>query len=251
MLVRPVCCLYLHQQWGYEFHHNQGDIFPVCGNLTMANYSSPPIDRQDALSRLQKYWECRASDARKEVGAQPDAPVFSMIGHYFYAGLSAAFDGANVIPGSEIGENINSINAHLAFSRGAARQFSSPFIIDFSAWMVGYIRDFSTAQFWGAASSPVGGHSLSLFRRSYFAAFMAGAGALIAEAGAVNYFYQNTTKDGVFALSPVGMIGADLHAFTHAPDSTSPESVRGIPYVPIAIVTEAALGMGLGWSVHA
>ena len=165
-------------EWGYEFHHNQNNIFPICGNLTAAGYSSPPANRDDALARLHRYWECRVASARASVNKTVSDPAFSMIGHYFYAGLSAAFGDGPVIPGTEIGENINSINAHLAFSRGAARQFGHAFIVDFSAWMGGFIRDFSTSRFWGPASSPVGGHSTSLFRRAYFASFMAGAGGV-------------------------------------------------------------------------
>jgi hypothetical protein len=40
-------------------------------------------------------------------------------------------------------------------------------MIDFSAWMQGFITDYSTVRPWGQASSPVGGHSLSLFKRTY------------------------------------------------------------------------------------
>ena len=233
-------------EWGYEFHHNQNNIFPICGNLTAAGYSSPPANRDDALARLHRYWECRVASARASVNKTVSDPAFSMIGHYFYAGLSAAFGDGPVIPGTEIGENINSINAHLAFSRGAARQFGHAFIVDFSAWMGGFIRDFSTSRFWGPASSPVGGHSTSLFRRAYFASFMAGGGALIAEAGAVNYFFEDElTPSGVFRLSPVGEIGADLFQTSHR--GGDPEAVRGVPYVPMALVTEQPLGMGLGW----
>ncbi len=232
-------------EWGYEFHHNEQGTFPECGNYTMAGYKSPPVDRYDALHRLYLYWVCRVFDARNGTHSPPSAPAFSMIGHYFYAGLSAAFNDGPVIPGSEIGENINSINAHLAFSRGAARQFAAPYIIDFSAWMQGYITDYSAQRFWGTASSPVGGHSLSLFKRSYFAAFMSGAGALIAEAGAVNYFYSNYTKAGIFDLSPLGHIGNVLYEISHA--KSDPELIRGIPYVPVALVTEQPHGMGLGW----
>lgn len=232
-------------EWGYEFHNNEQGIFPLCGNLTMAHYEYPPANRTEAQRRLALYWACRAADARATVNASSSTPIFSMTGHYLYSGLGAAFEGGKVIPGSEIGENINSINAHLAFTRGAARQWGMPFIIDFSAWMQGYILDYSKSKFWGTASSPTGGHSLMLFRRAYFASFFAGTNGLLAEAGAVNFFYENTTQSGVLQLSPLGAIGRELYALSHAAGGS--EAVRGIPYVPLAIVIEQAHGMGLGW----
>jgi len=112
--------------------------------------------------------------------------------------------------------------------------------------MQGFITDYSREQFWGPASSPVGGHSLSLFKRVYFSAFMAGAGTLVAEAGAVNYFLDNSSSAGApFALSPVGEIGRALYAFSHQPGGA--EAARGIPYVPAAIVAPSTLGAGLGF----
>eukprot|EP01116_Phalansterium_solitarium_P022442 TRINITY_DN7415_c0_g1_i1.p1 TRINITY_DN7415_c0_g1~~TRINITY_DN7415_c0_g1_i1.p1 ORF type:complete len:750 (-),score=225.23 TRINITY_DN7415_c0_g1_i1:141-2390(-) len=236
-------------EWGYEFHNNQQHIFPICGNLTMAAYAQPPADRDDALERLRLYWLCRATEAQQAIGPAA-GPVFSMIGHYLYGHLSCSFGSVGVV-GSEIGENINSINAHLAASRGAARQFGVPFTIDFSAWMQGYILDYSKAQFWGSASSPVGGHSLSLFRRAYYSAFMSGAGGLIAEAGAVNFFYQTYDSNGLLNLSPLGEIGQAFYKFTHGgaaqPAIANYELIRGIPYVPTALLIEQAHGMGLGF----
>ena len=152
---------------------------------------------------------------------------------------------------SQVGENINSINAHISHVRGAARQFGAPYLLDFSPWMQGYILDYSTPPgFWGAASSPVGGHSLSLFHRTYVAAYMAGASSLSAEAGAVNWFLPNTTADGVLALSPLGEIGRTVFAFSHrgaADGGGSSDEQRGVPYVPTALITEMAWGAGLGW----
>ena len=245
-------------EWGYEFHNNVGGIFPVCGNLTSSAYAAPPADRGAALARLQAYWACRAADARAAVNASDGSPVFSMIGHYLYSGLAAGWEGpGRIIPGSEIGETINSIQLHLAATRGAARQArGAPFVIDFSAWFDGFITDYSTLRPWGAASSPTGGHSLQLFRRAYFAAFAAGASGLIVEAGAVNAFLQSTDGDGVLELSPLGDVVAELYAYTHSPPppgggggggGSDPEAVRGIPYVPLALVMEQAHGMGLGW----
>jgi hypothetical protein len=252
-------------EWGYEFHHNDPpSTFPVCGNLTSSGYATPPNDVAEAYARLRLYWRCRAADARKAAGLGAASPVFSMIGHYFYAALSASFEAegegvaGGIIAGSEIGENINSINAHLAFTRGAARQFGGPWIIDFSSWMNGFIRDYSRSAFWGNSSSPVGGHSLSLTRRAYFAVFMSGASALIAEAGAVNFFLEEPELPLPLPLSPLGRVGAEVYAFSHRrhsqrrgspPPSTSSDSeaVRGIPYVPLALVSEQAHGMGIGF----
>jgi hypothetical protein len=246
-------------EWGYEFHHNNPpSSFPVCGNLTSSGYATLPADLAEAYARLRLYWRCRAADARRAAGLAVGSPVLSMIGHYFYTALSASFEAeegaaGGVIAGSEIGENINSINAHLAFTRGAARQFGGPWIIDFSTWMNGFIRDYSKSAFWGSASSPAGGHSLSLTRRAYYAAFMSGASGLIAEAGAVNFFLEEPS----LPLSALGHVGAEVYAFSHrrhrrgnpAPRGTSSdaEALRGIPYVPLALVSEQAHGMGLGF----
>eukprot|EP00759_Apiculatamorpha_spiralis_P005827 PhF_6_TR13436/c0_g2_i3/m.21453 len=238
-------------EWGYEFHNNQNNIFPTCGNLTMQGYSQPPANRSDALHRLKLYWECQAKYARSLFNASSSAPLWSMMGHYFYTGLSAWFeDGVtgSIMPGSEVGENINSVQAHIAFVRGAGKQFGAPTIMDVSTWMQGFITDYSVSKIWGQASSPVGGHSLSFYNRVYTAIFMSGINGLVAEAGAVNWFYENkTASGGQFLLSPLGEIGQAVYKMTHPANGGGPESVRGISYVPIALITEVPHGMGLGW----
>ena len=133
-------------EWGYEFMHNEQHIFPVCGNLTESAYSTAPVTREEALQRLQRYWNCRAADARLTANASsPQIPLISEIGHYLFAGDSMVFpQDFSVIPGSEIGENINSINLHIAATRGAAKTVGpiSPFLLDFSSWLQGYILDY-------------------------------------------------------------------------------------------------------------
>ena len=130
-----VPCLYngtlpMVAEWGYEFMNNAGNIFPLCGNLTEAGYAAPPATRAEAFGRLQLYWRCRAGADRSRTKQPADAPIVSEIGHYLFASMSALMDlGGGVIPGSEIGENINSVNAHFAHIRGAARQFGSPFLV--------------------------------------------------------------------------------------------------------------------------
>jgi hypothetical protein len=253
-------------EWGYEFFNDVNNLFPVCGNLTASGYASPPVNRSDAAQRVAAYWLCRAAAARNATTTPPppttsplanDAGgVFSMAGHYFFDSVAGAAGGLGV-SGSEIGENINSINLHLAWTRGAARQFAVPFTLDFSAWFQGYILDYSPPPgFWGSASSPVGGHSLSLFKRAYYASFVSGAGSIIAEAGAVNFFAGNETgKDGGFPLSPLGQLGQDFYAFTHggvpAPAIVDSETIRGLPYVPLALLLPATAGLGIGFFYQA
>jgi len=236
-------------EYGYEFMNNQNGIFPLCGNLTEAAYKNPPVNRTEAYVRLELYWQCRAAAERNRTNQPSDSPIVAEIGHYLFSSMTALMDASNkVIPGSEIGENINSIQAHVSHIRGAARQFNAPFVIDFSAWMQGWITDYSPPPgFWGSsASSPIGGHSLSLFKRAYFATFFGGANMLVAEAGAVNFFYENKTTNGVFNLSPLGEIGKTLFAFSHGFGSPA-VSARGVPFVPIGVVTELSFGAGLGW----
>ena len=69
-------------------------------------------------------------------------------------------------------------------------------------WDAGFITDYSTDRPWHAASAAGGdgGHSLSLFKRSWWLSYLSGANHLIAEAGGVNLFYQNMTAQGVYSL---------------------------------------------------
>jgi len=167
-----------------------------------------------------------------------------------FSGLSVLFPRigtGTVLPGSEIGENINSINFHVAATRGAARAGAAPWLIDFSSWMAGFITDYTTPGFWGPSSSPVGGHSPSLMRRSYYYSFVSGAGALVSEAGAVNFFLS-AADPAPFPLSPLGLAGADFSAFTRSGwDGSGVEAARGLPYAPVAIVLPVTTGVGLGW----
>ena len=100
--------------------------FTTCENSSLHAHPSPPASRDEALSWLLQYWRCRAADARAAVNASASAPVFSMIGHYLFDGNAAAVEGSAIIPGSEIGENINSIGLHLVKSRSSSQYPLSP-----------------------------------------------------------------------------------------------------------------------------
>jgi hypothetical protein len=82
---------------------------------------------------------------------------------------------------------------------------------------------------------------------------MAGASQLIAEAGAVNWFYENTSSDGVLNLSPLGDIGRAFTNFSSGGQLREGEIAafeRGEAYAPVAIVLESAHGFGLDWAMQ-
>jgi hypothetical protein len=157
-------------------------------------------------------------------------PWNSMNGHYpfhHYAG-EWGFD----VLGSEIGENINSYQMMIAFNRGAARQYRTPWFIDFSPWHGPGITDYSDQRVWGDYSGSDHGHSLNLFKRSYFVSYMSGAGAVVAEAGGVNFFTGRRDGEGYLLLSPLGEVGRAFNAFVREyPD-------RGVAYTPFGIVVD-------------
>ena len=173
-------------EWGYEFQVFAPDKFPSspCVSLTMPTYAAPPASRTEALARMERYYQCRiAAVDRANGGAATD--VIELTCHYYYTAFGAALGRTSAVA-VEVGENGNSINAHFAFARGTARQFQLPWMVDFSAWMAGFITDYSTVRPWGPASAAGGdgGHSVSLFKRTYFTTYLQGASQLTAEAGA-------------------------------------------------------------------
>ncbi len=191
-----------------------------------------PTSEEEALRRLQLYYRARV----KQLSGNP--LILSVTGHFFYQHRGAEWGAQLVL--SEVGENIISTQAHIAFTRGAARQYHVPWGMDMSSWFGPSIRDYSSPPVWKEPSpgpiysSPTGGHSLSLTKRIYFASYMAGANFFMDEAGSVNFF------DGE-ALSPLGKVAQDFNQFTvNHPD-------RGTPYVPIAILMDRIHGMGLSW----
>jgi len=177
-------------EWGYEFQAFDVQHFASspCVNLTLPSLALvgiKPRTKLEALAKMNAYYDCRLSAATSAPGA--DSSVFNLIGHYFYAGLGVQ-RGHTALVASEIQENINSIQCHYALTRGAARQYSLPWAIDVSPWDAGFITDYSVKRPWGAASAAGGdgGHSLSLFKRSWYLSYLSGANSLIIEAGGVS-----------------------------------------------------------------
>jgi hypothetical protein len=239
-------------EWGYDFQAFAAKQQPTsdCINMTipsLALHGIVPKDRAEALSFMNTYFDCRTAKVLADsggpgsVGNNTQPKILNLIGHFFYASFGVQRGKTSVVA-SEIQENINSIQGHYAFTRGAARQYHIPWAIDVSPWWSGMITDYSNAPGqWGPASASGGdgGHSVSLFKRSWYTAYLSGANQLIIEGGGVNLFFSNYTDEGVLRLSPLGENAQGLKTFV---DSFKE---RPIPYVPMAVVLEHAHGFGL------
>ncbi len=189
-----------------------------------------PVSPQEAVQRLEAYYRARRA------ALPANAQIQSINGHFCFQHYGAAW-GADFV-GSEVGENVQSTQAHIAFTRGAGTQYGIPWGIDMSPWYGPSIRDYSTTRPWADNSGETYGHSLSLFRRTYYASYMAGASMVEAEGGSVNFFRGENVP---LAISPLGQVGQEFFAFTNA----HPE--RGRPYVPAAVVLDRFQSFGLSW----
>ena len=107
-----------------------------------------------------------------------------------------------------------------------------PWFIDFSAWHGPSVTDYSTNKIWPEYSGPDHGHSLSLFERSLFMSYMAGAGQITAEGGGAFSFLPLLDDQGRYRLSPYGEACKRFRDFTLAhPDI-------GVPLTPFAVVLD-------------
>ena len=232
-------------EWGYTYYKIPPGA--VIGDGTIRDnrdcygpyagcYDAGPTSKQDGYDRLSSFWI-------DHVPTATDGGLLASInGHYFFQHYGAAW-GADIVM-SEVGENIDSIQAHVAFTRGAARQNGKPWGLDFSAWYGAFFRYYLGGQPWtGVTACPTCGHSDSLFERAYYLTYMSGASYLSEEGGAI-YYWSGADPEadgGALPLSPIGQIAQEFAAFTRAhPD-------RGTPYVPTAVLLEEDHGMGLGF----
>lgn len=209
-------------EWDYSFLNLKDGAMDGSGRVHYGGFPTPPANRSEALGVMRNYvLNIMEGETR---------PWASFNGHYpfhHYAG-EWGFDAI----GSEIGENIHNYQLQLAFNRGAARQYGKPWFVDVSAWFGGGITDYSAAKPWGEYSGPDNGHSLSLYRRTYFTSYMAGTSALIAEASGVNFFLQELDGTNCFLPSPLGLVGQEFYNFTQRhPDP-------GIPYTPFGLLLD-------------
>ncbi|MBN2153671.1 MAG: hypothetical protein JW839_19600 [Candidatus Lokiarchaeota archaeon] len=212
-------------EWGYSFHHLTGGALDGAGVAHYGGYPTAPASKREAYTYMRNYVVNFTEHLKNGT-----RPWISFNGHYPYHHYAAEF-GFDAV-GSEIGENIDSYQLMMAFNRGAARQYHLPWFVDFSAWMSGTITDYNVPPTWGDSSGPTCGHSLSLFQRSYYMAYMAGTSRVIAEGGCANLFYRTPDPYGLLPLTPLGEVGRDFAHFT------ADHPNRGIPYTPVGILID-------------
>ncbi|MFX0098424.1 MAG: hypothetical protein ACFFCS_02510 [Candidatus Hodarchaeota archaeon] len=223
-------------EWGYAFHHLTGGAVDGAGVEHWGGYPTPPNNKQEAYDYMRQYVVNKTTYLYNNT-----RPWISFNGHYPYHHYAAEFGFDKI--GTEIGENMESYQMLLAFNRGAARQYNLPWFVDFSAWYGPGITDYNEPPFWGEYSGVNNGHSLSLFRRSYYMSYFAGTSRLVAEGGSVNFFYHRVGVDpyGLMQLTPLGEIGREFAHFSQ--NNTD----RGIPYTPFALFIDELHGTtGLG-----
>ncbi len=209
-------------EWGYSFTHLDGQT-DGAGQRIQSGYPKAPADRAECLTVIEAFLKRQYIVGRNH-------PWSSMNGHFPWQHYAAAFGFDQI--GSEIGENINNYQWHIALTRGAARQYARPWFIDFSAWHGPSITDYSEAAIWGEHSGLDHGHSMSLFERALFMSYMAGAGQITAEAGGAISFLPKVDEKGRYRLSPYGEVCQRLREFSLAhPDV-------GIAVTPFAVVLD-------------
>jgi hypothetical protein len=228
-------------EWGQEFTAWDSDNNPTatdCINLTMPSVAKlqgrVPANRHEALALMQTYFNCRVDLAT--TGGNK-LKVAELTANMFFGEFAVQLGRVSVVAAEVVNWNAQQ---QVAFARGTAKQHELPWAVDVSPWASSSILDYSTARFWGKSSSPLGGRSLSAFKRNWYTSFMAGANHLEIEGGGVNLFFENTTADGVMRLSPLGQQARSFYAFT-----ADGRRERGVPYVPIGVVLEAAHGFGI------
>lgn len=146
--------------------------------------------------------------------------------------------------GTELGVTVGGYQFRLAMNRGAAKQYGTTWFVDFSSWMVydgiEYILDYKVdSPTWGSHSSPTGGHSLNLMERTLLLSYMAGADAVIAEAGEhIAYYSYGDDAE----LTPYGEVLKKLNDFTKQ------YSDIGTAYTPYAVILDKYHGIGKGYS---
>lgn len=203
-------------------------------NAGWKNYQ--PTSRKDALGRIKNWLFTNFSPFpyNLQIGKKD---ISSINGHTFWEHYAGEF-GFDYI-GAEIGESVASHQTHMAFVRGAARQYGKVGLMYFSNWMEGRIGTYQRVSSWGEYGAPSYGHSMNLIERAFLMSYMGGAGSFTFEAAAQLAFYgrDDVDSNGLYSLTPYGEMMRKMTAFsTENPDI-------GYTYTPVGIVLDRYHGM--------
>ena len=209
-------------EWGYGYTHLRGQKDGMGREIGGAE-DPPPADRPQALEAAEKF-------LRQFYIREMPRPWVSMNGHYPWHHYAGEFGYDRL--GTEVGENINNIQWHIALNRGAAVQYQRPWFIDFSSWYGPGVLDYFVPPHWPEYSGSDRGHSLSLVRRSFYMSYMAGADEVVAESGGVIAVLPETDAGGLHKLSPYGELCREFYRFTQQYPQV------GNAYVPLALLLD-------------
>ena len=196
-----------------------------------------PANKKDALGYIRNQVFSYYTDY--PYGIKPGKKGMASInGHTFWEHYAAEF-GFDYV-GAEVGESIASHQTHMAFTRGASRQYGTVGVMYFSNWFNSFIGTYQDdASIWGQYGGRDYGHSMSLIERTYLMSYMGGAGFFTFEAGNVLAFKGAEDKDpkGYYALTPYGEMMQKMVAFSDEHRDI------GYSYTPIGVVLDFYHGL--------
>ncbi|MBQ8684167.1 MAG: hypothetical protein IJ518_06610 [Clostridia bacterium] len=226
-------------EWGFAFLNLDGHYSAFDLQLRNAGWiKNKPKNDEEAVATMRNWLFGTFSVPPYNI-APGASGMGSINGHTLFEHYAASW-GYDYV-GAEIGENIACYQAHMAFTRGAARQYGCKPIMYFSNWNQCTIGTWETQNSWPENGLPTGGHSMSLLKRAYMMSYMGGAVSFTFEAGGRLAFYgtDRLTEDGLLELSPYGQAMQELVAFSKR------NSDIGINYTPIGVALDYYHGLAL------
>jgi hypothetical protein len=232
-----VFCAYQLGEWGYYFHilsHHEpwwrdvyGQDYDAFQHLKkpsgLAGYDRLPTSKRGCYEVLKTYYASRTRDLLGR--------VISVTGHSHYEAYAAEW-GTRCI-GLELGENIAFTQSKLAFARGAARQWSTPWSVQVSPWFGPAVTTSGPLRTEGGIVRGLdAGHSLSFYERLWLHSWFVGA-AMVTPENSLAIFFEK--PEAPWVLTEHGRKAAEVYRFMTRHD-------RGVPYTPVAIVLDRYAG---------
>ncbi|HEV7402786.1 MAG TPA: hypothetical protein VGO11_07675 [Chthoniobacteraceae bacterium] len=225
------------------------DLFPQ-----LANMAPGVAGRGQILDRVHELYTAGLEQkfstaygvpaANVPFGPNPWTPLVSALSTDMYPHVHALAEWGERTLAHEATANSPAFGLNWAFLRGASRQFgrnwawyhSSNFGDTATTFVAGQNIAGPYTNYHHSHYDAFSGAGLVWYRKSYYAAYMAGAAAVYLEQGFDQYFIPSPGEPRV-QLSPFGRITDEFMRFAERhPD-------RGVPYTPIAFLLDA----GHGW----